>query len=127
MSNYVALTENQRRVLPFLVSAPSLTQACREAGIAPKTVYQWLHESPAFREALRNRRKAVADAALDSLKTRVEKAVDTLEDLLTCESDSVRRSAARDILDLALRLKENQEIEERLSKLEQLQEVRNRG
>jgi len=57
-------------------------------------VYEWPHSTPAFKEELRARRRAVADAALDSLKTRVKKAVDTLDALLSGESESVRRSAA---------------------------------
>ncbi len=123
--NVTLLTENQRRVLPFLAANPNISNACKEAGVTPKTVYAWLHESPAFREALRQRRMAIADAAMDGLRSRIEKAVDTLTALLDGSKESVRRSAARDILDLSLRLKEINEIEVRLVKLEQMMEVRN--
>lgn len=118
------LTENQRRVLPFLVAHPSITKACKEAQISTKTVYEWLHESPAFRQALKLRRAAVAEAAMDGLKARIERAVDTLAALLTAKGESVRRSAARDILDLSFRLKETHEIEERLDRMEKMIEAR---
>jgi hypothetical protein len=118
------LTENQRRVIPFLLESPTVLEACRRARISPKTIYGWLHECDAFREELRRRRSAVADAAFDGLKARIEEAVATLGALLQGERDSIRRAAAKDILELALRIKEVQEIEERIQRLEQMQEAK---
>jgi len=122
--NVTELSDAQRRVLPFLLASPNITQACKKARITPKTVYAWLHESDAFRNELRRRRKAIADAALDGLKARIEKAVETLEALLGAERESVRRSAARDILDLSLRLRAEDELEERIARIEKMLEAK---
>jgi hypothetical protein len=122
--NVTDLTDNQRRVIPFLVHSATVADACRKAKVAPKTVYLWLHECDAFREELRRRRNAVADAAFDGLKARIEEAVLTLGALLHGERDSIRRAAAKDILELAMRIKEVQELEERIQRLESMQEVK---
>ena len=118
--NVTNLTVNQERVLPFLLMHPSISEACRKAKVAPKTIYAWLHESKAFREALRERRAAIADAAFDGLKGRIEQAVETLAGLLKADNEGVRRAAAKDILDLSLRLRETVEIEKRIAEVERM-------
>ena len=118
------LTDNQTRVLPYLLAHPNISEACRKAKIAPKTVYGWLHESKTFREALQAQRSAIADAALDGLKGRIEQAVETLANLLTAKNEGVRRAAARDIVDISLRLRETEEVERRLKGIERMLETR---
>lgn len=120
----VTLTPNQVRVLPFLVAASSVVEACRAAKVTPKTVYGWLHDSPPFRDALRARRATLAAVAMDGLQDRIEQAITTLTTLLSAKTEGVRRAAARDILDLALRLRDTQEIEDRLTRLERQMEDR---
>ena len=43
------LTEKQLRLIPFLLGAPSMEEACKQAKISKATVYGWLKEE-AFRE-----------------------------------------------------------------------------
>lgn len=124
-ANVIDLTENQRAALPHLVEHATITAGCKAAGIAPKTAYAWIRDSLTFREVLREQRAAVAEAALDGLKCRVDSAVATLCDLMqNGKTESVRRAAARDILDFTLRLREQQEIESRLHRLEAFIQVR---
>jgi HEAT repeat protein len=63
---------------------------------------------------------AVADAAMSILLSHVQKAVDTLVELLDSEKPTVRRAAARDLLDMTIKLKTMDDLEARLEKLEQL-------
>jgi len=65
------------------------------------------------------RRDAIADAALDTFKTYILRAVDTLAKLLEAEDERVRRAAAKDIIDFTFRVRETQDIERRLSRLEE--------
>ena len=114
------LNGNQLRVLPYLLSNSCVAKAAEEARVSPKQVYRWIHESKAFRDELRARPMAVADAAMSSLLSHVQKAVDTLVDLLGSDKPTVRRAAARDLLDMALKLKTVDDLEKRLEQLEEL-------
>lgn len=118
--NVTFLNENQLRVLPYLLNCSCVAQAAKEARISPKQVYRWLHESKPFRDELRSRQMAVADAAMSILLSHVQKAVDTLVELLDSEKPTVRRAAARDLLDMTIKLKTMDDLEARLEKLEQL-------
>jgi hypothetical protein len=118
------MTESQIEALPALVAHACVSEGCKEAGISRKTYYEWLDRHPAFREELKARRRAIAEAALSGLMSRVEKAIDTLDALLCSDSDAVRRSAARDLLDLTFRLREADDIQARVERLEEMLEVR---
>lgn len=118
--NVHRLSENQLRVLPFLLSNSCVARAAKEAKVSPKQVYRWLQESKPFRDELRSRQMAVADAAMSNLLSHVQKAVDTLVDLLKSDKPTVRRAAARDLLDMTLKLKSVDDLEKRLEQLEEL-------
>ena len=69
------------------------------------------------------------DALLSSIVVAIEaepdaRRLESLAALLDAEKESIRRAAARDILDLSLRIKDTQEIEERHERLEKMQEVK---
>lgn len=118
--NVHRLSENQLRVLPFLISNSCVSKAAHEARVSAKQVYRWLQESKPFRDELRSRQMALADAAMSNLLSHMQKAVDTLVDLLDSEKPTVRRAAAHDLLDMALKLKSVDDLEKRLEQLEEL-------
>jgi HEAT repeat protein len=121
--NVQYLSENQLRVMPYLLSNSCVARAAEEARVSPKQVYRWLQESKPFRDELRSRQMAVADAAMSNLLSHIQKAVDTLVGLLDSDKPTVRRAAARDLLDMALKLKAVDDLEKRLEQLEELAEV----
>jgi hypothetical protein len=47
-----ALTERQRRLIPFLLTSRSTEEACRRARINKSTVYEWMKDE-AFRNELK--------------------------------------------------------------------------
>jgi HEAT repeat protein len=118
--NVPYLSENQLRVLPYLLSNSCVVKAAEEAGISRKQIYRWLQESKPFRDELRARQMAVADAAMSNLLSHVQKAVDTLVELLESDKPTVRRAAARDLLDMTIKLKAVDDLEKRLEQLEEL-------
>jgi len=102
-------------------------EAARAAGVTPATVSRWRHD-PAFvadvaalaevagrdvLAALTEASEALAAEAVASVRTLAE-----LRDSAT-ESPQVRRGAARDILDLALRLREHVALEGRVADIEE--------
>ncbi|VGO16692.1 hypothetical protein PDESU_05283 [Pontiella desulfatans] len=118
--NVSDLSENQLRVLPFLISNSCVAQAAQEARVSAKQIYRWLQESKPFRDELRSRQMALADAAMSNLLSHMQKAVDTLIDLLESDKPTVRRAAARDLLDMVFKLKSVDDLEKRLEQLEEL-------
>ncbi len=59
------------------------------------------------------------DSALDSIKGKVQKSVDQLDMLMDCEDDRTRRLACKDMIDYSLKIKETQDVEERLAAIEE--------
>lgn len=113
------LSDKQLRVISYLLAAPSIEAACRQAHISKGTVYSWL-KSESFQAEIRAQRARVMSSAIEKLKAGVEKAVDTLIELLDCSKAEVRRGAAKDVIDFGLKGLELQEIESRLAALEAL-------
>ena len=107
------LTKPQVRVIPFLLETVNITAAARKAKTSRATIYRWL-DSNVFRDELRRQRRMMADLALDAIRSHIGHAADTLVGLLDSASDAVRRGAARDLIDLAIRVNDLQDVEQRL-------------
>lgn len=112
------LTTRQRRSIAALLTERSLPDAARLANVGERTLYRWL-EQPGYQKALRSAETEVIDAASRRLLIGQGKALDTLSKLMTsAESESVRRQAARDWIDLWLKIREFASFENRLAELE---------
>lgn len=107
------------KVITALLTCRTLEGAAKAAGIGRRTLYRYL-EDPVFRKELREKRNALMDSALDSIRGKVQKAVDQLDALMDCEDDRTRRLACKDLIDYSLRIKESQDMEERLEAIEKL-------
>jgi hypothetical protein len=118
MANKISKAEEQALVTALAFGA-TVENAARKAGIGERTAYRRLAD-PAFRARVdQARREAVlrtagmlTGAALGSVKTLV----DLQQDVSV--PASVRRGAARDVLDLAVKYRETAETEQRLAALE---------
>lgn len=113
----MSLTPKQLRALPHIVAAASDKEGCETAGINRNTFYKWLHE-PEFKEELAKRRKQVVDEALDIIKGHTGAAVKALVELLTTENEGLKRQVANDILAHVLKVRETEDIEQRLAAIE---------
>ena len=113
------LSERQRRLIPFIVSANTIEEGCRQAGISTVTFYSYLRD-PLFTEELRKARDAAVAEAMESLKAATTKAVDKLVALLDSQDEGIRRKAAVDVLTFISKWREFHEIEDRLVYIERL-------
>ena len=93
-------------------------QAAEQAGISESTVYRRLRD-PAFKQQVRETRAATVEQASARLTAASLTAIQTLLQLLDAESESVRLGSARVILELGVKFREAQELEARISQLEQ--------
>lgn len=113
------LTDKQLKAIPHLIDAKTYTEGCKKARITPKTFYQWL-KVPAFKEEMKRKRDVVIEDAIDSLKGSMTEAVTALRTLLnTTNNDSLKRYVAKDIIDYVIKTKELEELEQRISRLEE--------
>lgn len=114
---------NKEAALPILATCPNYSEAARLIGVRPAQVYEWLKD-PSFKAELDKLRSEITakstDEAVSKLKNSMTKAVDTLVKLLDRDDcPTVQRAAANDILNHIQKFKELQELEERITLLEQ--------
>jgi len=112
------LTPKQKKGLAAMLTQPTLTAAAQAAGTSEKTLYRWL-ALPAFAAELKARQAGIIDAAAGRLVQGLAQALDTLSELMTtAESESVRRAAASEWLANCLTIRQETELEKRLTELE---------
>lgn len=117
------LNRRQARALPFLVTARTFEGGCQAAGISTSCGYLWLKQA-AFKDELEEARDTLVDEALTRLKTNVGKAIDSLVALSEDEDKDTRRLSCCKVIEFYLKLREIDEIEGRLSRIEAILEKR---
>ena len=115
------LTPNQIVALEALLTCPTQQAAAKKAGVDVSTLRRWLKESE-FAAAYQSARQGLIDATLNGLQAVAQKAVETLEGVLNdaTAKPAERISAARAILDFALKGHDQLSMEARLAAIEEL-------
>jgi hypothetical protein len=111
--------EAEQALLQALACGATVEQAARKAGIGERTAYRRLG-SRAFRGRLREARLEIVQRTAGLLTGAGLSAVKVLIDLQqdVAVSAGVRRRAARDVLDTAVKLRDSALAEERLAAVE---------
>jgi AcrR family transcriptional regulator len=107
-------------LLTALANGASIENVARKAGVSVRTVYRRL-EDPGFRAKLERRRLEAVQRISDVLTSASVAAIKTLLDIqqdVTAPA-SVRRAAARDVLELNLRYREIAPLEQRVAAIEE--------
>jgi hypothetical protein len=112
------LSKNQIRAMPFLVGARNIEEGRKLAGVSHWTIHRWL-KIPAFRDVLDRTRDRVINESLDRLKAGITRAVDVLTEMMEGADGSLKIRAAERILDHFWRIKELQELETLLKRVEE--------
>jgi hypothetical protein len=113
------LTARQLRAIAALCEEPTTRAAARKARVGEKTLWRWLND-PAFAAAYQRARSRLLEDTLVALQAAGIEAIETLREVMAAKSGpaSARVSAARCVLEMALRGREIIEVEERLRALE---------
>jgi hypothetical protein len=113
------LSRKQAQTIAALLACPTLAQAAQQGGIAEATLHRWLKEE-AFQQAYRDARRYVVQQAIVQVQQATGEAVTTLRTVMQdpASTSSAKVSAARTILETALRAVELEDIEQRLAALE---------
>jgi len=115
------LSRKQEQAVGGLVLAPTITEAARMTGVAESTLRRWLKDE-SFAEEYRIARRQSMAVALNHLSRACGEAVRTLEEVMsnTDAAPSSRVSAAKTVLDIAVRVCELEDLERRIAILESI-------
>jgi hypothetical protein len=103
-----------------MLAHPTVEAAAEAVGISHATAYRWLQHPDVIQRLAEARRDAMK-AAMSKLQQAASASVDCLCEIQRGgESESARVSAARTILEQALRAVELGDIEERIKRLEEI-------
>jgi hypothetical protein len=100
-----------------LASGLTVEGAAEQAGVSPRTAYR-RRADPDFRQRVIEFRAEMVQRALGKLADGAAAAVDTLRKLLKAKSEHVKLGAARAMLELASRLRDTVELEQRFQDVE---------
>lgn len=115
----IDLNIRQDRFLKALLEAPSIEKACELAGINKTTGYKYLKDEKFLMEYRKLRREAMQQVTARLQKTS-EEAVNVLRDVMHDKeaSPSARVQSAKNILEIAYRSIELDDIQERIESIE---------
>lgn len=111
------LQPDQQKAVLALIQTTSVAQAAKASKISVAKLWGLLKEEK-FKKILKTHRNEVFREALDGIKCSTTRAVNVLTALLDSEDEKIRRSAANDIIDKAIKAQELIELEERIKTIE---------
>jgi hypothetical protein len=113
------LSHKQERAIAALLVAPSVTAAAQQIGVNENTLLRWLKDA-AFQTTYREARRHVVQQAIAQVQQATSEAVEALRAIMSNGDApaSARVSAAKAVLETALKAVELEDIEQRLQALE---------
>lgn len=114
-------TRKMEVAIAALISAPSIAEAAKLAGIAEVTLWRWMKDTE-FQSYYREARKQAVSQAISKLQKSSSEAVDVLKEVAEDKeaSPNARVSAAKTILEMALKASELEDVISRIEELEKL-------
>ena len=118
MSDEPEHIDREELLVGYLAAGHSKTHAGRLVGMSSATVRRRLADD-GFKRRVQERRRELLEETSAGLAAGAREAVATLRHLLTGETDTVRLSAAKSLLELAVKYRGEIELEERIAALEE--------
>src|SRR4051812_29607000 len=120
MSENVQLSTKQQKAIAALLSTKDMQSAATQAGVTDRTLRRWLDEDRDFKEALKAAEAQTIDDAVRRLVGASNSALNVLLVIMldTKNSASVRLRASISVLEQLIKLRELNNMEQRLSDLE---------
>lgn len=118
-------SRKQEEAIAALLASPTLAEAARAAGIGEATLWRWLQQED-FRRRYEEARRELVRQALVYVQGVIGEAVKVLRQVMNGPAypATAKVSAARTLLEAALKAGEAAELEERIARLERLMEGR---
>ena len=117
------LPQKQTKAIVSLLSCRTVSEAATQAGVNESTVWRWMREE-AFQEALQEAKQRMVAQAIIQLQQATGEAVGTLRGIMADGEApaSARVTAAKAVLDMAVKAIKMEDLEARLMNLEQNKE-----
>jgi formylmethanofuran dehydrogenase subunit B len=119
----------QDQAIAALLEQPTISKAAKKAGVGERTLLRWLQLDD-FQAALRIAQRKVLSQAIAQLQQAASESVRTFLSVMLdeCASASARVAAAKIVLDFAIKGVEREDLEKRLTALEQkFEEIQHAG
>jgi hypothetical protein len=111
-------SRNMERLITALLSHPTVEAAAKSISVADTTVWRWM-QRPEFQAAYAKARRECMRQVTAKLQEASGEAVEALREIQRGgESESARVSAARTILEMAIKAADIEDIQQRLDALE---------
>jgi hypothetical protein len=120
MATNGALTAKQEKALAFFMTSPTVAEAAQKSGLGHRTLVRWFGEDVAFKTAYLAARRHAMSQTIVMLQQSTGEAVTALREVMV-DSDlpaNARVSASKVILDIAMKGLEMEDLELRISILE---------
>ena len=117
-----SITPRQRKTIVALLSSSSVNQAAESASIGARTIYRWLSNDENFVNELHLAQTNAIDQAVRRLVGQLDANIETMKSIRDDLSlhPSVRLRAARSLEIALLRWWEVRDVDERITRLEDL-------
>ncbi|HEY6346890.1 MAG TPA: hypothetical protein VIY49_35815 [Bryobacteraceae bacterium] len=113
-------SRKQEQFIAALLSNPTVEAAAKAVGIGNVTAWKW-RKDPPFDDQYREATRDAMHRAAALLQGAAREAVDTLREIQSeGKSEAARVSAARTILEMALKAADLEDVQRRLDTLEQV-------
>src|ERR1700693_2650725 len=115
------LSRKQEAAIGALLTCSTIAEAARSCGIGESTLRRWLCDET-FAQRYRQERTRMLESTVNLLRQKSVAAVETLGDVATDKEAlaSARVSAARSLVEFAIKGAEVRDLEERIGELKQL-------
>lgn len=113
------LTTTQMKAISCILDSNSIEEAAKKAKISRGSIYNWMKDEN-FKKRLQNERNVLFAESLDLLKQANLKAVEVLIKLLNSKDEKNQRLAAKEIINMSMKVAENRDFEIRISRIENL-------
>jgi DNA-binding MurR/RpiR family transcriptional regulator len=114
------LPRKHHQAIAALIEHRTIREAAQDVGIGQATLFRWMQD-PHFRRAYREAKRRVMDHTITQLQRASSEAVTNLQSIMndTKNPPSARVTAARTILDMAVKAVEVEDVEARITVLEE--------
>lgn len=102
------------------MSSRTLKEAAECAGISERTLYSWLHEDTAFKQAYKDLRQRQLQLISDNISDKITEALAVLSEVMSDvgAKPAARVAAARIVIDSFIKIMHITELEERITEIE---------
>ena len=117
------LPQKQTKAIVSLLNCRTVSEAATQAGVNESTVWRWMREE-SFQDALQEAKQRIVTQAIIQLQQATGEAVGTLRGIMADGEApaSARVTAAKAVLDMAVKAIKMEDLEARLMNLEQKKE-----